>query len=168
MTERSLARVASGIPGLDDILRGGFVSGRHYPLRGPPGTGKTILSFHFLTAGGDDETALMINIEESTADVRANASTLGFDLDGVTGEFQATDAGSSYLADNVLFLRYHEIEGELRKAIGVLKKRIRDFENTLRAFEITGDGVVVGDPLSGYRGVLRGTPAPHDRRTHDE
>ena len=83
MTERSLARVSSGIPGLDDVLHGGFVSGRHYLIRGPPGTGKTILGFHFLTAGSDDETPLMINIEESTADVRANASTLGFDLDGV-------------------------------------------------------------------------------------
>nr|WP_267899447.1 ATPase domain-containing protein [Halorientalis pallida] len=90
------------------------------------------------------------------------------EVDGVTGEFQATDAGISYLADNVLFLRYHEINGELRKAIGVLKKRLSDFENALRAFEITGDGVVVGDHLSGHQGVLRGTTTTQDRGPHDE
>jgi circadian clock protein KaiC len=76
----------------------------------------------------------------------------------VTGEFQPTDSGVSYLADNLLFLRYLELQGELRKAIGVLKKRTSDFERTLREFEITEHGVKVGDPLQNLRGVLTGTP----------
>jgi circadian clock protein KaiC len=80
------------------------------------------------------------------------------EIDAVTGEFRATNAGISYLADNVVYLRYLEIGGELRKVIGVLKKRVGDFERTLREFQITGDGIVVGDPLTGLRGVLRGDP----------
>jgi circadian clock protein KaiC len=80
------------------------------------------------------------------------------EIDAVTGEFRATQAGISYLADNVVYLRYLEIGGELRKVIGVLKKRVGDFERTLREFEITGEGIVVGDPLTDLRGVLRGTP----------
>ena len=76
----------------------------------------------------------------------------------VTGSFRPTDAGISYLTDNIVFLRHLEIDGELRKAIGVLKKRTSDFERTLREFEITSDGIAVGDPLHGLRGILTGTP----------
>lgn len=80
-------------------------------------------------------------------------------VDSITGDFQPTSEGVSYLADNIVFLRYIEIQGELRKAIGVLKKRTSDFERTLREFEIsTESGIVVGDPLTGLRGILRGTP----------
>jgi circadian clock protein KaiC len=79
-------------------------------------------------------------------------------IDSVTGEFTATDSGVSYLADNIVFLRYLEIDGELRKAIGVLKKRMSDFERTLREFAITPYGIKVGEPLTGLRGILQGTP----------
>jgi len=57
-----------------------------------------------------------------------------------------------------VFLRHLELDGELRKAIGVLKKRTSDFERTLRKFEITGHGIEVGEPLTGMRGILSGTP----------
>lgn len=76
----------------------------------------------------------------------------------VTGEFMPTEENISYLADNIVFLRHLEVQGELRKAIGVLKKRTSDFERTLREFRITADGIEVGDPLTGMRGILRGTP----------
>ncbi|MBE9059552.1 ATPase domain-containing protein [cf. Phormidesmis sp. LEGE 11477] len=76
----------------------------------------------------------------------------------VTGEFKATGQPLSYLADTLIFLRYLEVEGELRKAIGVLKKRLSSFETTLREFEITRYGLKVGDPLVNLRGILRGIP----------
>ncbi|WP_423751757.1 ATPase domain-containing protein [Salinirarus marinus] len=76
----------------------------------------------------------------------------------VTGAFSPTEHGVSYLADNIVFLRYLELGGELRKAIGVLKKRGSDFERTLREFEITEYGIEVGAPLSNLRGILSGTP----------
>ncbi|MCO8246277.1 MULTISPECIES: ATPase domain-containing protein [unclassified Haladaptatus] len=80
------------------------------------------------------------------------------EIDTVTGEFRATEAGISYLADNLVFLRHLEISGEMRKAIGVLKKRTSDFERTLREFRITEHGLEVGEPLTGLRGVLSGAP----------
>ncbi|PAU82610.1 recombinase RecA [Halorubrum salipaludis] len=76
----------------------------------------------------------------------------------ITGEFRATMENVSYLADNIVFLRHLEVDGELRKAIGVLKKRMSDYERTIREFRITADGIAVGEPLSGMRGVLSGTP----------
>ncbi|RLM67029.1 recombinase RecA [Halorubrum sp. Atlit-8R] len=76
----------------------------------------------------------------------------------VTGEFRATMENVSYLADNIVFLRHIEVGGELRKAIGVLKKRTSDFERTIREFRITEHGITVGEPMSGLRGILSGTP----------
>jgi circadian clock protein KaiC len=80
------------------------------------------------------------------------------EVEAITGEFRATEVGVSYLCDNLVFLRYLEIDGELRKAIGVLKKRVGDFGKTLREMEITAEGVRVGAPLKGLRGLLTGTP----------
>ncbi|EFW92988.1 putative circadian clock protein, KaiC [Haladaptatus paucihalophilus DX253] len=80
------------------------------------------------------------------------------EIDTVTGEFQATEAGISYLADNIVFLRHLEVSGEMRKAIGVLKKRTSDFERMLREFQITEHGLKVGEPLTELSGVLSGSP----------
>jgi circadian clock protein KaiC len=80
------------------------------------------------------------------------------EIEAITGEFRATEAGISYLADNIIFLRYLEVQGQLRRAIGVLKKRLTSFENTLREIEITRYGIKVGKPLTELRGILRGTP----------
>jgi circadian clock protein KaiC len=80
----------------------------------------------------------------------------------VTGAFQASDTHVSYLADNILFFRYIEVRGEIRKAVGVLKKRFGEFEATLRAFHLDSDGIHVGEPLDDLRGVLTGTPTWND------
>jgi circadian clock protein KaiC len=80
------------------------------------------------------------------------------EIEAITGEFQATEGGLSYLADNIVFLRYIEVQGQLRRAIGVLKKRLTGFENTLREIEITRYGIKVGKPLTELRGILHGTP----------
>src|ERR687894_909488 len=53
---RPIARIPSGVPGLDTVLRGGFLRGGIYLITGDPGTGKTILvnqiAFHHVTSGG--------------------------------------------------------------------------------------------------------------------
>jgi circadian clock protein KaiC len=80
----------------------------------------------------------------------------------VTDDLSVTEESISYLADNVLLLRYFEAEGALQKALGVLKMRASDFERGLREFAITGDGVQVGERLDRFRGVLTGVPERHE------
>src|SRR5476649_2756736 len=41
---RRLQRVSTGVPGLDEVLAGGFLQGGVYIVVGPPGAGKTILA----------------------------------------------------------------------------------------------------------------------------
>jgi circadian clock protein KaiC len=80
------------------------------------------------------------------------------EITDITGTFHATQDSISYLADSIVFLRHIELDGELQKAIGVLKKRTGNYERTLRQFEITDSGIRVGEPLTDLRGVLSGTP----------
>jgi predicted ATP-dependent serine protease len=44
-------RVSTGVPGLDELLVGGYVKGRSTLLGGGPGRGKSILTWHFLYEG---------------------------------------------------------------------------------------------------------------------
>ena len=83
----------------------------------------------------------------------------------ITGSnFSVTEAGLSYLADNLIFLCYIELEGRLHKAMGVLKKRVSDFERTLKEFDITRYGIKVGEPLTKLRGILNGVPKWIDKK----
>ena len=64
----------------------------------------------------------------------------------------------SYLADAVLMLRYYEAEGEIHKAISVLKKRSGAHETAIRDFALNSEGIRVGPPLRQFRGILSGVP----------
>lgn len=80
------------------------------------------------------------------------------EIPNITGDFQVTDDKISYLADNIIILRYIELSGGMQKSIGVLKKRLSSFETKLREFEITKYGLEVGEPMENLSGILSGNP----------
>lgn len=84
---------------------------------------------------------------------------------GMLGGSMSTSMDASYLADNVLMLRYFEDDGEIRQAISVFKKRGSAHERTIRAFTMDAGGIHVGGVLRGYRGLLTGVPVPLPERT---
>jgi circadian clock protein KaiC len=67
-------------------------------------------------------------------------------------------ADVSYLADTVMLTRYFEAAGRVRKALSIVKKRSGTHEDTIREFAVTDTGLVLGEPLSNFHGVLTGTP----------
>jgi circadian clock protein KaiC len=69
-----------------------------------------------------------------------------------------TPVDVSYIADSVIVLRFFEAEGVVRKAISVAKKRTGNHERTIRELQLGPGGVHIGQPLSGFQGVLTGTP----------
>jgi len=76
---------------------------------------------------------------------------------GMVGQMQ-NPLDLTYLSDSVLLLRYFEADGEIRRAISVIKKRTGRHEPSIREFKIGDGGVHVGPRLEGFRGVLTGTP----------
>jgi circadian clock protein KaiC len=64
----------------------------------------------------------------------------------------------SYLADTLLILRYFEVEATVRRAISVLKKRSGAHEDTIRELRFSKDGIQIGEPLAGFKGILSGIP----------
>jgi circadian clock protein KaiC len=75
---------------------------------------------------------------------------------GLVGDMQ-TPVDVTYLADSVILLRFFEVGGSVRRAISVIKKRTGWHEDTIREFTIR-NGLVIGEPLTRFQGVLRGTP----------
>ena len=76
---------------------------------------------------------------------------------GMLGQM-TTAVDASYIADNVLMLRYFEMDGEVQEAISVFKKRGSLHERTIRHFALSAKGIEVGEVLKGFHGILTGVP----------
>ena len=86
--------------------------------------------------------------------------------DRLTGIPEATSTNTSYIADNIVFLSYVEVDGKLDRAIGVIKKRLGDFDNRFHRFSIaSGKGLVIEGPFDNVQGIMQGTSTP---RIQDE
>jgi circadian clock protein KaiC len=77
---------------------------------------------------------------------------------GLIGTVMSSPVDASYLADAIVLLRYYELDGEVRQAISVVKKRGGAHERSLRDFGMRQGRIVVGEALREYRGVLTGVP----------
>jgi circadian clock protein KaiC len=77
---------------------------------------------------------------------------------GLVGNMQSP-VDLSYLSDNVLLLRFFEANGRIRKAISVIKKRVGAHEESIREFRLSSAGLQVGDPLTGFQGIMTGVPS---------
>ena len=74
--------------------------------------------------------------------------------------FTLSSYAISFLSDDILRLRYVSINGQLRKMMVVIKMRRSTHSIDMREFEITSEGFVIGDRLTGYRGLTTGVPGP--------
>jgi circadian clock protein KaiC len=108
-----------------------------------------------------EERALALQLHEllSVLTRRGVSSFLVMAQHGIVGPTMTSPIDVSYLADTVILLRFFEAEGRVRKAMSVLKKRSGFHEETIREFRMgPPDGISVGEPLTGFRGVLTGVP----------
>ena len=82
----TLTRINSGVDKLNDMLGGGLFRDAVTVVSGATGTGKTLLSTHFLSAGAQlDEKCLLLAFEESPEQLARNAQSWGFDYDDLQG-----------------------------------------------------------------------------------
>jgi circadian clock protein KaiC len=160
-TERSLMTLpvvpsrpvaATGIPGLDEILIGGFTRTRLFLVEGVPGSGKTSLALQFLMAAASrGEAVLYVTLSETEEELRAVAESHGWTLDGINiHELAAPEAALEPNEQNTMF---HPSEVELA---ATTKRILADVER-LRPT------CVVFDSLSELR-LLAGTALRYRRQ----
>jgi circadian clock protein KaiC len=77
---------------------------------------------------------------------------------GMLGSSLQSAVDVSYLADNILLLRYFEAQGTVRQAISTVKRRSGSHEHTIRELRLGPDRIHIGAPLKEFHGVLTGTP----------
>lgn len=103
-----LARVPTGVPGLDRILRGGLLRGGSYLFEGPSGTGKTLLAnqiaYHHAATGG--KVVYFSLLSESHTRLLQYVQQMGFFDERLVGReiqylggYQALEQGTKSLLD---------------------------------------------------------------------
>jgi circadian clock protein KaiC len=88
MQRHEIAKVRTGIPGLDDITNGGLPAGRPTLVSGGPGSGKTLFGISFLVAGAQryDEPGVLVTFEENAEELATDVRSLGYDLQKLCDE----------------------------------------------------------------------------------
>jgi circadian clock protein KaiC len=76
-------------------------------------------------------------------------------------------SGLSFVADNIILLRYAEFSSQIHRALVVVKMRDSDHRHNLVEFEITNSGARVKGAFEGVTGVLSGTPVPTAQKFAD-
>jgi circadian clock protein KaiC len=82
------------------------------------------------------------------------------DIADLLGSAQLSGHGISFAADNVIQLKYVELDGRLERGISVLKARGVRHATDVRRMNFTEHGIEIGSAFKGLRGVLTGLPIP--------
>ena len=106
-----------------------------------------------------EEQSLILHMHEllQTLNRRGAATFVTVAQHGLVGDMK-TPVDVTYLADTVILLRFFEAQGRVRRAVSIIKKRTGPHEDTIREFSINSHGLVLGEPLTSFQGVLTGVP----------
>jgi circadian clock protein KaiC len=151
---RATARASTGIPGLDDILGGGFTPDRLYLVEGMPGSGKTTLAFQFLLQGvSRKEPVLYVTLSETEQEIREVAASHGWRLDGVTiREMLPNEAA---LLPDEQYTMFHPSEVELGETTQKILVDVEQIRPTRVVFDSLSElRLLAGNPLRYRRQIL--------------
>ncbi len=150
-----LPKVPTGIRGLDEVLAGGLPAGRTTLVSGGPGTGKTVLALEFLyRAALEGEPGVLVSFEERDVALRANAASLGWDVEGLEAAGRLCVVHPRVSSDTVVAGQFDLrgllsiLEGHCRRigarrvaldAVDVLLRRFGDAEREREQLELLHD-----------------------------
>jgi circadian clock protein KaiC len=119
--------IPTGVPGLDHVLRGGFLREGFYLLQADPGSGKTTVALQYVLgriAAG--EPCLYVTLTESRADLQDACDSHGWSLDGLDICDLTADAALSVGESKASVFHPSETElGDTTKAILAAVERVK-------------------------------------------
>lgn len=133
-------RVASGIPGFDEMLEGGFPAGSLITLAGRPGTGKTIFGSQFLYNGAKEykEPGMYVSMLEGRKQYMRNMHRIGLDLPPLEGKGLFRFLEMPTLTAEGMPAIWEEIIRNIDE-YGIVRLVIDSFTAMTQAFETQGD-----------------------------
>jgi circadian clock protein KaiC len=146
-------RASTGIPGLDDVLGGGFPIRHLYLVEGDPGAGKTTLGLQFLTEGArNGERGLYVTLSETSAELRTVAASHGWSLEGIElFELVSSEGLSPELEQSIL----HPAEVELGETVRGVMAAVERLKPQRVIFDSLSEmRLLAQDPLRYRRQVL--------------
>jgi len=120
---RSPDIVASGVPGLDSVLAGGYPRNHLFLVEGDPGTGKTTLAMQFLMQGvAEGEPGLYITLSETGPELAGVADSHGWSLEGI--EIFELMPSEEELKPDAQYTVFHPSEVELTSTTQAILERV--------------------------------------------
>lgn len=140
----------TGVPGLDEIVRGGLPSNKLYLVQGKPGTGKTTLAMQFLlAAAAHKEKSLYITFSETKTELEAVAQSHQWDISSITIlEISTISSRTNMEMQNTLF---HPSEIELNKIINLLLNKIKEINPKRIVFDSISELRLLAETSLKYR-----------------
>jgi len=125
-----LERIKTGIPGMDEILRGGIPKRNVVLLSGGPGTGKSIFGQQFLYYGLENgEPGVLVALEEHPAQIKLGMAQFGWDVKPYEekGEFAIVDAFTGGIGEYAKREKYVvRAPDDFTTLVDVVRSAVRD------------------------------------------
>ena len=149
----AIPRARTGVKGLDDILGGGLPTNHLYLLDGEPGTGKTTLALQFLLEGvAKGERGLYVTLSESADELKAVASSHGWDLNGIE-IFELSKEGAVDRDED--YTIFHPAEVELQQTVDEVLKVVERHNPSRVAFDSLSEmRLLAREPLRFRRQIV--------------
>jgi len=164
-------RISSGIPGLDELISGGFEEGSVNLITGKTGTGKSIFCAQFLYNGAvkNNERGLYLTTGETIRNIKKQSANFGWDFDElekkgmvklmeiepfdietlierITENIEAAKAKRVVIDSVSMFELYMHEPFKIRKSLYKVLQRLRDMGKTV---------LVVAEILEDSKGLSR-------------
>ena len=146
---------STGIPGLDDILSGGFPSHQLCLVEGSPGTGKTTLALQFLLAGrAHGETGLYVTLSETRRELLKVGRSHGWSLDGI--HIHEMEPLEESLAPEQQITLFHPSELELSETTSKVLKKVDEIQPSRVVFDSLSEMRLLAQSSLRYRRQILG------------
>ncbi len=137
-----IRRVSTGIPGMDELLNGGFPARNVILLAGGPGTGKSIFSQQYIYYGlKNSEPGIYVTLEEHPVAVRENMKQFGWDPapyeeQGLFAMVDGFTAGIGRAAEREKFVVYDPTD--VRSLVDTIKEAIEFIKESTGKLPVRG------------------------------